>query len=313
MRAFRAVMRDVVDRARGLFLEGLPLARMVDRRLSLDLDLFSRGGLRVLDKIERQDYHVLHRRPAIGKVERVRLLSRALVAGGIHAGRMTPRRALVRALPPRSAHAGAKLLLLVPPALEAAARRHVRDLRLHALLRRPERRARTATPHDAWSAGAPNWMRRSAGQFRRESLLAGVSRCGAAVQDPASLFPRHDRRRHFGPGAARHPDLRRALSVLLPGRLRRRTDDHAHLRIRVAAGAALAEKCGIAFQFTNIIRDVKEDQEKGRIYLPKEDRDRVSRTEDLLAFEAAGRGSTTQSRGRCSTWCIRAAAVACGR
>jgi squalene synthase HpnC len=72
--AFRAVMRDVSDRARELFLEGLPLTGMVDRRLSLDLDLFSRGGLRVLDKIAQMDYRVLHRRPAIGKAERLGLL-----------------------------------------------------------------------------------------------------------------------------------------------------------------------------------------------------------------------------------------------
>jgi len=33
----------------------------------------------------------------------------------------------------------------------------------------------------------------------------------------------------------------------------------------------LAEKCGIAFQLTNILRDVREDRENGRIYLPVED------------------------------------------
>jgi 15-cis-phytoene synthase len=33
----------------------------------------------------------------------------------------------------------------------------------------------------------------------------------------------------------------------------------------------LAEKCGIAFQLTNIIRDVREDAELGRQYLPTED------------------------------------------
>jgi len=33
----------------------------------------------------------------------------------------------------------------------------------------------------------------------------------------------------------------------------------------------LAEKCGLAFQLTNIIRDVKEDASMGRIYLPEED------------------------------------------
>ena len=33
----------------------------------------------------------------------------------------------------------------------------------------------------------------------------------------------------------------------------------------------LAEKCGIAFQLTNILRDVKEDADKQRVYLPAED------------------------------------------
>jgi len=33
----------------------------------------------------------------------------------------------------------------------------------------------------------------------------------------------------------------------------------------------LAEKCGIAFQLTNILRDVREDRENGRIYIPDDD------------------------------------------
>ncbi len=33
----------------------------------------------------------------------------------------------------------------------------------------------------------------------------------------------------------------------------------------------LAEKCGIAFQLTNILRDVREDAENGRVYWPSED------------------------------------------
>jgi len=72
--AFRQVMRDAVEKARELFLEGLPLSRMVDRRLALDLYLFSSGGMRVLEKIEQRDYDVLAARPAISKTERVRLL-----------------------------------------------------------------------------------------------------------------------------------------------------------------------------------------------------------------------------------------------
>ena len=76
--AFREVMREIVARARVLFVEGLPLSSIVDRRLALDIDLFSRGGLRVLDKIAEQDYDVLSRRPAISKAERVWLLLSSL-------------------------------------------------------------------------------------------------------------------------------------------------------------------------------------------------------------------------------------------
>jgi len=76
--AFREVMREIVERARCLFLEGRPLAGRVDRRLALDIDLFSRGGLRVLEKIEQQGFDVLHARPAVSKAERVGLLLQSL-------------------------------------------------------------------------------------------------------------------------------------------------------------------------------------------------------------------------------------------
>src|SRR3954449_1118931 len=72
--AFAAVMREIVGKARELFIEGLPLSGMVDRRLAIDLDLFSRGGMRVLEKIEQQSYDVLAARPKVSKVERVGLL-----------------------------------------------------------------------------------------------------------------------------------------------------------------------------------------------------------------------------------------------
>jgi phytoene synthase len=60
----------------------------------------------------------------------------------------------------------------------------------------------------------------------------------------------------------------------------------------------LAEKCGIAFQLTNILRDIREDVERGRVYLPLEDLERFgvgredlergnrdSRFLDLMRFE----------------------------
>ena len=45
----------------------------------------------------------------------------------------------------------------------------------------------------------------------------------------------------------------------------------------------LAEKCGVAFQLTNILRDIREDAERGRIYLPAEDLERFGVTAEELS------------------------------
>jgi len=68
---------------------------------------------------------------------------------------------------------------------------------------------------------------------------------------------------------------------------------------RDPAAEPLAEQCGLAFQLTNIIRDVKEDAAMGRVYLPEEDLAKFglsaadllsapdpARLRPLLAFEA---------------------------
>jgi squalene synthase HpnC len=82
---FRELMRYEVDYARSLFEQGMPLIKMVDRELAVDLDLFSRGGLEILNAIEQQDYNVLRARPSISKTRKVALLLRAL--GGKFLGR----------------------------------------------------------------------------------------------------------------------------------------------------------------------------------------------------------------------------------
>jgi phytoene synthase len=58
---------------------------------------------------------------------------------------------------------------------------------------------------------------------------------------------------------------------------------------RDPAAEPLAEQCGLAFQLTNIIRDVKEDAAMGRVYLPQEDLAKfsLSATELLSAPDAA--------------------------
>lgn len=76
--AFRALLAYEVSYARELFAEGLPLIGKVRRDLALDLDLFSRGGLAILDAIERCNYDVLRARPAIDKRTKFGLALRAV-------------------------------------------------------------------------------------------------------------------------------------------------------------------------------------------------------------------------------------------
>ncbi len=64
--AFRNLMRSEVQRAQELFERGLPLAGRLSGRVRLDVALFSKGGMRVLEAIRQQDYDVLSHRPTVG-------------------------------------------------------------------------------------------------------------------------------------------------------------------------------------------------------------------------------------------------------
>jgi squalene synthase HpnC len=75
--AFREMMRFEVARAREWFAQGLPLIQKIDAKLAVDIDLFSAGGMEILNAIERQDYAVLGRRPVISKARKLRLMARA--------------------------------------------------------------------------------------------------------------------------------------------------------------------------------------------------------------------------------------------
>lgn len=50
----------------------------------------------------------------------------------------------------------------------------------------------------------------------------------------------------------------------------------------------LAEQCGVAFQLTNILRDIREDAENGRVYLPLEDLRRFGVSEEQLGTGTGG-------------------------
>ncbi len=73
-KAFRDLMRCEVDRAQALFEEGLPLAARLSGRARLAIALFSKGGMRVLDAIRKQDYDVLRERPVVTRSRKLWLI-----------------------------------------------------------------------------------------------------------------------------------------------------------------------------------------------------------------------------------------------
>ena len=77
--SFRQMMKFEVGRAREWFAQGMPLVGKVHRELAIDIELFSRGGMEILNAIERQGYAVLGRRPAISRARKLALVARAAV------------------------------------------------------------------------------------------------------------------------------------------------------------------------------------------------------------------------------------------
>ena len=76
---FRDLMAFQVQRTRELFRDGLALMPKVSGRLTLDLRLFSLGGLAVLDAIEGMGYDVLQRRPTLSRARKAWLVVRGLL------------------------------------------------------------------------------------------------------------------------------------------------------------------------------------------------------------------------------------------
>ena len=121
---------------------------------------------------------------------------------------------------------------------------------------------------DRWRAEMERGARRP---LRRPPHVAGLSPHRAALRHPAPVFPRDDRRRS---------------SDLEPRRIETFEELYRYCyQVASVVGLTtihifgfdtrsalpLAEKCGVAFQLTNILRDIREDAERGRIYLPAED------------------------------------------
>ena len=306
------LMQDLIARTRVLFAEGLPLAKMVDSRLSVDLEMFSRGGAAVLDAIEAMGYDTLHRRPAISKLKQARLLGRTLVKQFVHGSGTSAKqeaKVLVATMErtfgvrephevieesyeqchriARAAHSNFyyAFYLLPKPKRDALAA-------LYAFMRLIDDVSDEGQDLTAKQRGLARW------RAALDQAITGQEQVfdgNAAVVSPAASLPGAEEilpalvdtvQRYNMPARYLH-DLISGAEMDLTVRFYPTFERLREYCYRVAGTVGLtcthvfgfrdaraldlAEKLGLAFQLTNIIRDVHEDHKLGRVYLPEED------------------------------------------
>lgn len=79
--SMRALFRYQVRRARDLLREGAPLGQRLPGLFGVEIRTIVAGGLLVLDRLEALEDDVFAR-PRLGRADRLRILARALAAGG---------------------------------------------------------------------------------------------------------------------------------------------------------------------------------------------------------------------------------------
>lgn len=347
------LMKELVARTRELFNAGMPLAKMVDARLSIDLEMFSRGGLAVLDAIESSGYNTLHHRPSLSKTKQAGLLGRLLLAhaaaklnrnpnekfvGAQHAAPPTPSPKISSPISFTSSTPEPSSLSVsssYEACLQIAKASHSnfyyaffllpksrRDgiVALYAFMRLIDDVADEGDDLAVKQRGLARW------RAELDSEVTGLDQCfdGNAVtplQDSAppgaaEVLPAlvDTMRRYKMPARYLH-DLISGAEMDLTVRDYPTFDRLREYCYRVAGTVGLtcthvfgftdqraldlAEKLGLAFQLTNIIRDVHDDYALGRVYIPQEDLERYNvspsdfgRSEatlgvrELLRFEA---------------------------
>jgi squalene synthase HpnC len=302
------LMKELIARTRELFEEGLPLSRKVKGKLSVDLEMFSRGGLAVLDAIEKMGYDTLNRRPKVSKGKQVRLLGRAIVAQVV-SGKSATLRKKTLAMPsaPRDTsepldvgssyercHAIARAahsnfypaFFLLPKAKRDGI------VALYAFMRLIDDVSDEGTNLAEKQRGLATW------RAALDQAISGQSQVfdgNAAMESPASALPGADEvlpalvdtmGRYDMPTRYLH-DLISGAEMDLTIQTYPTFERLKEYCYRVAGTVGLtcthifgfndakaldlSEKLGLAFQLTNIIRDVREDYTLGRVYLPDED------------------------------------------
>jgi squalene synthase HpnC/squalene synthase HpnD len=324
---YTAVMRELIARTRELFAEGWPLAATLDRRLSVDIELFSRGGLAVLKAIESMGYNTLAKRPAISGSQRLLLLSRTL------ASRIVPGPSKGKSLESVTASAGGAGTRKDDSTAVERSYEHCRNVARNAasnfyyafyMLPRPKRDALWAiyafmrlvddvsdSPQAAGAMGESALKRAALSRWRGllDECVAGDTSGHAilpAFADAIGRFRIPSRYFHDLISGA-EMDLLETQYATFEG-----LQEYCH-RVAGTVGLTcvhvfgfqdphaleLAERLGIAFQLTNILRDVGPDLALGRVYIPAEDLRRFGCTvaelegatltppiRELLRFEA---------------------------
>ena len=329
------LMKELIARTRELFSAGAPLTRLLDLNLRVDIELFSRGGLAILKAVETSGYNTLERRPSLTNWTKGRLLAGALASKLSGAGPKREDSLPRKVVEENAARAHASVPASVPPSGrnptdEAGIRnsyaecsRIARESRSSFYLaffglRKPKRHALCALyafmrliddvsdePGDLESKrrGLARWRamldEAVSGNTSGHAVLPALADTMSRFQIPTRYF--HD--------------------LILGAEMDLTIDSYATFdrlseycyRVAGTVGLTclhvfgfrdpkapdLAERLGLAFQLTNIIRDVRSDYEMGRVYLPQEDLDRfgcvaedlrgplAGKLRDLLEFEAA--------------------------
>src|SRR5580700_7510907 len=83
---YTALMASLITRTRELFRAGQPLAQTVQRFLRVDLEMFSGGGLAILDAIEASGYNTPEHRPSLSKWTQAKLLGKTLALRAFSSG-----------------------------------------------------------------------------------------------------------------------------------------------------------------------------------------------------------------------------------
>jgi squalene synthase HpnC len=307
---YSRLMQDLISRTRALFAEGLPLAKIVDSRLGVDLEMFSRGGIAVLDAIEAMGCDTLHKRPAISKLKQARLLGSTLVK---HLAARDSRSATVTSM---QASAGMHDAAPQSATTIAESYEHCHDIArashsnfYYAFFLLPKRKRDALAALYAFMrliddvsdegqdlAAKQRGLARWRGAL--DQAITGQEQVfdgNAAVVSPAATLPGAEQvlpalvdtmQRYNMPARYLH-DLISGAEMDLTVRSYPTFDRLREYCYRVAGTVGLtcthvfgfrdaraldlAEKLGLAFQLTNIIRDVHEDHKLGRVYLPEED------------------------------------------